>query len=188
MANSVTKLRVLPLTTAKRRPISQKRRGARSDRESKRLEFKEQFDQSQPGDWCELIKDIVAISNSGGGEVVVGVKDNGQPSGWDPAPLLKVDHAQIVDRITRYVGEPFSEFEVVASQWKGRIVATIRIPGVPVPMVFIQPGTYDAGSGKQKTAFGRGTLYFRHGAKSEPAHPRDLRSAIERELLRVRRS
>jgi len=36
-------------------------------RESKSVEFKETFDPTSPGDWCEVVKDIVAIANSGGG-------------------------------------------------------------------------------------------------------------------------
>jgi len=128
------------------------------------------------------------MANSGGGGVIVGVKDNGHPSGWDPSSLLQYDHAKIVDRISRYVGEPFADFEIRPEEWKGKPVATIVISRVPIPMVFVQPGTYDVGNGKQKTAFGRGTIYFRHGAKSETAHPRDLRIVLERELERVRKS
>ncbi len=38
--------------------------------ESQRLDFKRQVDPASPADWCELIKDIVAIANSGGGTIV----------------------------------------------------------------------------------------------------------------------
>jgi hypothetical protein len=55
-------------------------------------------------------------------------------------------------------------------------------------MVFTAPGTYDVGGGKQKTAFSLGTVYFRHGAKSEPGNTDDLRGALERELSRIRSS
>lgn len=36
-------------------------------RESKHIEFKEGFNPSEARDWCEIIKDIVAMANSGGG-------------------------------------------------------------------------------------------------------------------------
>ena len=55
-------------------------------------------------------------------------------------------------------------------------------------MAFRRPGTYDIGEGRQKTAFAQGTVYFRHGAKSEPGNSDDLRGSIERELERIRRS
>jgi hypothetical protein len=55
-----------------------------------------------------------------------------------------MDRAKIVDRIAGYVGEPFGEFETGSGEARGRPVATIAI-GVPIPMVFVQPGTYDCG-------------------------------------------
>ena len=38
----------------------------------------------------------------------------------------------------------------------------------------------------QKTAFGRGTLYFRHGAKSESGTSADVTAVIEREVASVK--
>jgi len=43
-------------------------------RESKYIEFKERFDVNQSQYWCEIIKDIVAMANSGGGCILIGVK------------------------------------------------------------------------------------------------------------------
>ena len=42
-------------------------------RESKHIEFKEGFDPASGHDWCESIKDIVAIANSGGGVLIFGL-------------------------------------------------------------------------------------------------------------------
>jgi hypothetical protein len=44
-----------------------------SDSESAELEFKAAFDPASPSEWCELIKDIVAMANSGGGLIVFGI-------------------------------------------------------------------------------------------------------------------
>ena len=55
------------------------------------------------------------------------------------------------------------------------------------PLVFIKPGTYPIDEKRQKTAFGVGTLYFRHGAKSEPATTLDLADVLERRLSEVRK-
>ena len=52
-------------------------------RESKYLEFKECFDINSAQDWCEIIKDIVAIANSGGGILVFGAKSDGTPVNYD---------------------------------------------------------------------------------------------------------
>lgn len=50
-------------------------------RESKTVDFKSSFDPESNGDWCELIKDFVAIANSGGGVILIGVADDGTASG-----------------------------------------------------------------------------------------------------------
>ena len=55
-----------------------------------------------------------------------------------------------------------------------------------VPIVFSQTGNYLDAAGKQKNAFIGGTVYFRHGAKSEPGNSEDLRQFIELRLASVR--
>jgi hypothetical protein len=60
--------------------------------ESASADFKSSFDPQSKQDWCELIKDIIAMSNSGGGLIIVGVDDDGNPlANMDVAPLLAVD-------------------------------------------------------------------------------------------------
>jgi hypothetical protein len=54
-----------------------------SQRESKHVEFKEKFDHTDAQDVCEVIKDIVAMANSGGGHILFGVRNDGAASGWD---------------------------------------------------------------------------------------------------------
>jgi len=46
------------------------------------LDFKAYFDPQSKGDWCELIKDILAMTNSGGGLIIVGVNDDGTTQTW----------------------------------------------------------------------------------------------------------
>lgn len=157
-------------------------------KESKYIEFKERFDVTSSQDWPEIIKDVVAMANSGGGVILIGVRNNGTPSGFDATPVLSLDPANLTDKIAKYTGEQFSEFEITEIDKDGHKVAVLQIYGVRTPMIFIQHGTYDIGGGKQRAAFGRGALYFRHGAKSEPGNSNDLRKVIERELENIRKS
>lgn len=158
-------------------------------RETKRLEFKEQFDTRADRDWCEIVKDIVAIANSGGGILLIGLRNDGSPSGSDVTEALRLDPARITDRIFSYTGEQFGDFEMRALRRGGKSVAALHIGEVAIPMVFTSAGTYlESGAKKPGTAFARGTLYFRHGAKSEPATSNDLRAVIEREVRRDRKS
>jgi hypothetical protein len=151
------------------------------------LEFKDRFDPRSTGDWCELIKDIIAMANSGGGSIVVGANDDGTTSGHDISALLAIDIADFINKIHKYIEVQFSGFRVFPITRAGSLYAVLEIEGVRFPMVFSAPGTYETGvGGRQKTAFGKGTVYFRHGAKSEAGSSEDLRTALERELERVK--
>ncbi len=164
-------------------------RAKAAKRETKRLEFKEQFDVKGDRDWCEIIKDIVAIANSGGGLILIGVRNDGSASGADLTEVLKLDPAKLTDKIFSYTGEQFAEFEMEPLKRGGKMVAALRISEAAIPMVFTSAGTYpEPGAKKPVKAFARGALYFRHGAKSEPATSNDLRLVIEREIRKDRRS
>lgn len=156
-------------------------------RESKSVEFKESLNVTSSGEWVEVIKDVVAIANSGGGVILIGVDNHGNPNGFDVKPLLEFDSADITNKIHKYTGVQFSEFEILEGEKDGYKVAVLNIQGVSIPIVFTKPGTYDIGGGKQKTAFGIGTIYFRHGAKSDPGNTEDIRKAIERQLESIRK-
>jgi len=53
----------------------------------------------------ELVKDLVAMANSGGGVLVIGVRNNATLSGVDLDPVLNLALAEIVDKVARYTGE-----------------------------------------------------------------------------------
>jgi hypothetical protein len=143
---------------------------------------------SSVAEWCELVKDLVAMANTGGGVIVIGVRDDGRASGADITEVLALDPATITDKIHAYTREHFAGFDVLEVRRGRRRVAAITIDAVDVPLVFASPGTYPDATkpGKQKTAFSRGTIYFRHGAKSEPAVSTDIAGVIERRLDRER--
>jgi len=144
-------------------------------RESRYLDFKEQFDPSRTGDWCEILKDLVAMANSGGGALVFGVRNNGEDAEFDPSVVLNLDPAKITDKLATYTGDQFADFEIVEVLREGRKIAVIRVHDSAFPLVFTSAGNYDPGDGRQKTAFHKGTIYFRHGAKSEPGNATDIR-------------
>ncbi len=158
-----------------------------SKRESKSVEFKASFDVDSNGDWCEIIKDIIAISNSGGGIILIGIRDDGRPSKANVNKILSFDHAEVVTKIHRYTSVHFEDLEIIEAKKGSEKIAAILVGGSEVPMVFTKPGTYDIGNAKQKTAFSKGTVYFRHGAKSEPGTSEDLRKSMERQLNNIRK-
>jgi schlafen family protein len=157
-------------------------------RESRRIEFKSAFDAGSTQYWCEIVKDIVAIANSGGGVILFGVDNSGRPTGGDVTSLLEIDPAAIADQIHRYSDSNFADFEVVETSKESNRLAALVIENATTPIVFSRPGAYTSADGKQKCAFSQGTLYFRHGAKSEPGTTADVDDAIKRRVNALRRS
>jgi hypothetical protein len=164
------------------------KKALRASRESKRIEFKRGFEASAPGSWCELIKDIVALANSGGGIVVFGLDSTGAPAGESIGDIANLDPADVSNKLAKYIGTPNFEIEGFRLKKRGQELYAFAISGTSIPHVFEQPGTYDIGGGKQKSAFGLGTLYSRHGAKSEPGTTDDLRASMDRALSGIRKS
>jgi hypothetical protein len=152
------------------------------------LDFKSSFDVGSNGDWLALIKDIAAFSNSGGGLIFVGVADNGAPTGIDLSPVIGIDPADLTNKIHKYTGTHFHAFEIVECQKADHNIVAIRIGPTRTPLVFTRVGTYEPIPSQQKTVFSVGTVYFRHGAKSEPATSEDLRGFIDRELEIIKKS
>jgi len=157
-------------------------------KESRRLDFKESFDPAKLGEWCEVVKDIVAMANTWGGAIAFGVRDDGTDAGNSVVPILKIDPAQITDKIAKYTGVHFDRFEMRDATRAGNRVAILLVGEAKIPMPFSKAGGYDRGDGKQVVAFQPGTVYFRHGAKSEPGTFDDIRRAFERTLGERRRS
>jgi len=139
-------------------------RAAEAQRESKRIAFEEDFDAAREGDWIELVKDVVALANSGGGIVVV-----------DEADLVR---EELRVRLERYAAPAFDRFELHSIQRDDTPYAAVLVEDVEgMPLVFTTEGRY-----ADQVAFTPGGLYFRHGARSESATGEDIRSFIQRQL------
>jgi hypothetical protein len=129
-----------------------------ADRPTRWLAFRT-FD---PGTQYELVRDVVAIANSGGGVIVV--------AGSEPVGLA--------DAVSNFVGEQWDDLEIVDAVKDGTKVAIVLIGARGShPLIFE----------KQSAAFGRGTVYFRHGSRSEPATARDLARFATAESARHRK-
>lgn len=67
--------------------------------ESAEIDFKRGLSVDKKSDWLEVIKDIVAMANSGGGVILFGIEDDGTPNGIDCAPIIAFDSARIGDKL-----------------------------------------------------------------------------------------
>lgn len=157
-------------------------------RESKYIEFKQSFDTSSTREWCEIIKDIVSIANSGGGVLLFGVDSHGNPCSSDLSSISALDPADVANKISKYIGPFELAVELRELTKDGENVVAFIIHASEIPLVFCRPGTYPVDGGKQQTAFSVGTVYYRHGAKSEPGTTDDLRKSLERQINSIRKS
>lgn len=153
-----------------------------ADHESEKIEFKESLDAKSKAAWLEILKDIVAFANSGGGVLLIGIRDDGHASGIDVTDVLNFDPADITNKMFACTGHHFSDFKIIKVEREGYPIAAIEIGRVSVPLIFTTSGNYQGTDGKPKSAFTVGVVYFRHGAKSEPATSDDLQQFIKREI------
>ena len=117
------------------------------------VDFKREFDPASAAAWCEVVKDIVAMANSVGGFIVVGLNDDGTPSGKDIQATLAVDPAVVVDKIRKYTGVQFASFSLHRRQRGGVDVQVFEVAAVHCPLVFTNAGTYELPDKKQARAF-----------------------------------
>jgi hypothetical protein len=137
-------------------------RAASATRSSKRVQLVAEVD------WVELVRDVAAMANAGGGVIVV------EGTGFDEEML----HEQL----ERYVEPEFEALEVAEiSRPKGPATAIVVDGVAGGPLVFAESGR----SGDLVT-FTRGAVFFRHGAKSEPARGEDVREFIRHQLDEIR--
>jgi hypothetical protein len=150
------------------------------------LDFKAEFNPNNKGEFLEVIKDVLAMANSGGGIILFGVSNDGTPNGSEMKGVAALDPAKVTDLIYKYTDCQFQDFGIRRLDKNGCEIWAIVVNSVSTPIVFSQTGNYADSSGKQKNAFLGGTVYFRHGAKSEPGNSEDLRMSIERRLESIR--
>src|SRR4051812_3841865 len=132
-------------------------RAERATRSSKRVALRDSVDS------VELVRDIAAMANSGGGVIVLD-------------GVAGVDEELLHERLSEYAEPEFEGFAVQPLSRGARPSTAVVVEGVRnTPLVFTRTGRIGDNVG-----FVRGGLYFRHGAKSEPATGGDVREFIRR--------
>lgn len=148
--------------------------------------YLENFDAASEVAWCELIRDVVALANSGGGRLIV---RQAVPGSADGLGATQLSAAAILERLAQYTDSPFDDVQVRATESAGRKELEIVVGAADFPIGFIhaaQPG--QAGqSASQEQIFPAGSFYFRRGGRSEPATSSDLQAFSMRLVRRVRR-
>lgn len=130
--------------------------------ESPDLDYKGAFDAST-GAWMEIAKDIYAMSNYGGGCIVIGVEDaTFKPVGLDPA--FHIDTQIWADKVSAWatgnIKLSYKEYQTTVSGVAKKF-PIIQIEGSTGTFIIPKTdGTYSTTKGN-KTAFRQGVIYTR---------------------------
>lgn len=148
--------------------------------EDAEVEYKECAPGSSKELKVDLVKEVVAMANSGGGSIVLGISDHGALVGVDSLILTE---ASLRDTLSRYIGSAKIDLRVINREYHEKKIQIVEVEGVRSLIIFEKPGTYPVPGTKnqQNTAFSVGTIYCRNGSKSEPASNRFVESFIRRE-------
>jgi hypothetical protein len=131
-------------------------RAANATRSSKRVALRDSVD------YVELVRDVAAMANSGGGVVVLD-------------GIAGVDEELLHEQLGQYTEPEFEALEVEPLSRNGRPSTALVVEGARnAPLVFTETGRVG-----EHVAFVRGGLYFRHGARSEAATGEDVRRQLE---------
>ena len=147
------------------------------------LDFKGSFDMSGTPDKVELAKDVVAMNNTRGGYILLGVANDGTPVGLskeqydnlDPTPLSnKVNEYAIPQEASLRLAKHELSFESVEEPRYFGLLYCPRRRGLPIMMS--KDGNYQDPNrpGHHLHAFRKHDVYVRRGAQSKPMQPEDM--------------
>jgi hypothetical protein len=154
--------------------------------ETNAVDFKETLDLSHTRDRVELAKDVLAMANSGGGDMVVGVEDGTlRRVGISEEVFVSLRDAKSVnDKLKRYCGgyvKVLVAQHQVTNQERQKVrMVLIHVPAASHKVPAQDDGAYaDPGNpSKQKWIFRRGDVYVRKADESVKVEtPEDLRAA-----------
>jgi predicted HTH transcriptional regulator len=160
-------------------------------RESAKLDYKREWDPQKNRDVLELTKDLVAMANTAGGYVVIGMGDGGEETGLSEGQANRLDEATLRAQVQTFIGTPLELFLDKTVVWQSKRYAVVTVLKCPrSPVVFEKIGQYaeSGAGGKNVTVFRDGDVFVRHGSASERWSQEDVRviyaRVVEREKER----
>lgn len=139
--------------------------------EHARVEYKETMDVGAKAHRLRLVKEVVAFANAGGGEVCIGITDDGTVVGVTDSVRKALDAAKVADLLWPFTEPEHIEVRVEADEvGADRFVVRLVVDSFPSPpIVLARDGTCERSDGKQYSEFRRGDVIVRRGTKAERA-------------------
>lgn len=148
--------------------------------EGRNQDYKLTFDPKNPRAKTDLVKDIVAMANSGGGRIVFGRDETNRP-GIDPKIADALDSARIQDYLEMFVDKGLINLSHSQQQLPGgNVLLTLSVEAVTYPVVMKKDGTWKGFSTeKDRPLFRKGDVLVRHGSRNERISQADMRAFID---------
>lgn len=140
--------------------------------EEEHLDYKETLEcgETRKRGRVDLVCDLVAMANTHGGYIVVGVRDekNGEftPVGASDEVLSDYTSENIVTWLANYTdGQP--QINVRSAPISGLKYLFVFVKRSPIPLVFRKDGVYMDEKDSENVKFRSADIFVRHGSKSE---------------------
>lgn len=162
-------------------------------REEEGLDYKRGYDlagKRSGKDKLEVVRDVVAMANTRGGYIVLGVDeepsstgDRYATNGLDEEDLKALDVDVLKSQVEGYLGTALTLRLQVhrLGEFGGRSFALIHVPESPEsPLVMEKSGQYAGEGGRTKAVFHQGDVYVRRGASTCKANQTDMRELFSK--------
>ncbi len=149
--------------------------------ESKNSDYKLTFDLNSDKARVELVKDVVAIANSGGGSIFYGANETSKP-GIDKKTADALDSAKLSDLVEKFISPaPIELAHDISELPNGNFIVEIIIDAAEFPIAMSRVGMWKGSiSGKDKPVFIIGDIWTRHSSKNQRIDYEDIRRWILR--------
>lgn len=139
-------------------------------------DLKRSFDPQSPKAFLDLVKDVVALANSGGGRLVYGRNDT-EVFGLTEAAKFALDGAKVADLVDKYVSPAAVQIaHEIEEPLPGKTVVVLAIAPATSPLVIAQDGVWrPPGETYDKTVLRKGEIWVRHSSKNERVTFEDVR-------------
>ncbi len=136
----------------------------------------------------ELAKDVAAMLSGRGGHLVIGVDENGTPTGLlSVAQVAQLDESRLRKRLEKFIPEGL-EIRVASHEIGGTRVALIHVSPHPDGLVVMKADGFYLDGKKEGPVFREGDVFIRRGTESRRLgqaelrrHLADLRRRVEEE-------
>lgn len=152
------------------------RTGSRA--ETRWLDFKAIFDCTKRA-WAELLKDIVAMANSGGGIIIFGVDDQGKRVGCNSDLEKELDPARISDKLSAYSTAARIDTACHLLRYYRKTFLFLIVKPSHRILVFDKPFSFPDGK-RHRRVFSQGVVYVRRPGGNIEATQSDLDQLIDR--------